>query len=113
VSSLPLSLLSHPSNRCLDITNTIINPFNGDTGSFPEDMYKTCDSSATNNALARITLTDEDIANGWAALQVVGAGGLWELALSIDEHPMYVFAVEGQYVSASNPVHVLNASYYS
>lgn len=44
-----------------------------------------------NNELTQITLTDEEIEAGWAAFQVVNAGGLWELNLSIDEHPMYIY----------------------
>lgn len=82
--------------------------FNGDPSQVPDDMWKDCDSSAVNNELARITLTDDDMKRGWAALQFVNAGGLWEEAFSVDEHPMYVFAVEGQYISTTAPVQIVS-----
>lgn len=78
-----------------------------------------------NSELAKITLTDEEVQAGWAAFQVVNAGGLWELNMSIDEHPMYIYgeqfhqsnldyvtkwsntAVEGTYIQVGKPVDII------
>jgi hypothetical protein len=44
-----------------------------------------------NHDLTKITISDKEIKAGWAAVQIVNAGGLWEVNFSIDEHPMYVY----------------------
>ncbi|KAL1727350.1 Cupredoxin [Schizophyllum commune] len=84
---------------CLPLSNEIANPFNGKNEDIPEDMWKTCNATSADRPLYTLEVDPEE--NGWASFAIVNVGGLWELKFSIDEHPLYVYAVDGQYVDAT------------
>ncbi|KIY68202.1 multicopper oxidase [Cylindrobasidium torrendii FP15055 ss-10] len=96
---------------CLPISSPILNPevdgfgLQSNASAVPLDSYETCDN---NSVGAPLYTVEVDAVNGWAILAFVNAGGLWEQRVSIDEHPMYVFDVEGEYVNVSEPVEVIS-----
>ncbi|KAF8910322.1 multicopper oxidase-domain-containing protein [Mucidula mucida] len=96
---------------CLPITSPIINPpsegfgVQSDVSVIPDDLWKTCSTAGVDNPL--YTVTVDNAATSWAVFSFINAGGLWEQLVSIDEHPMYVFEVEGEYVNVSEPVSVI------
>ncbi|KIY64641.1 multicopper oxidase [Cylindrobasidium torrendii FP15055 ss-10] len=66
----------------------------------PLEIYE-CDTNAVNSPLYTIEVNKED---GWAVLDFVNAGGLWQLQVSVDEHPLWIFAVDSEYVDVTEPV---------
>ncbi|TRM69923.1 Cupredoxin [Schizophyllum amplum] len=91
---------------CLQLTNPIANPFDGNISAMPEDMWKMCDATGVDNPLYTLEV---NASNGsWASVGIVNTGGLWELAFSIDEHPLYVYAIDGQYVNTTKAFNILS-----
>ncbi|KIY65195.1 multicopper oxidase [Cylindrobasidium torrendii FP15055 ss-10] len=66
----------------------------------PLEIYE-CDTSAVNSPLYSIEVNKTD---GWAVFDFVNAGGLWQLTVSVDEHPMWISAIDGEYVNVTEPV---------
>ncbi|KAI5370376.1 Putative multicopper oxidase, type 1, multicopper oxidase, copper-binding, cupredoxin [Septoria linicola] len=73
--------------------------FNGDFDlhleNVPELAYEKCVGG--RSAKGNYTI-DVDSRLGWAALTFINPGGLYPLQLSIDNHEMHIYAVDGQYV---------------
>lgn len=61
----------------------------------PERAYYAC--NATENPKGNFTFS-VDSSVGWAALTLVNPGGLYPLQVSIDNHELYVYAIDGHYV---------------
>ncbi|KAG7443568.1 uncharacterized protein BT62DRAFT_1033638 [Guyanagaster necrorhizus] len=93
---------------CLYINNSIINPqgegFSAESNValLPDELWLTCASEGVDNPL--YILNVDNTKTSWVMLNLVNSGGLWEEVFSIDEHPMYVVAVEGEYVNTTTPV---------
>ncbi|KIY43564.1 hypothetical protein FISHEDRAFT_52806 [Fistulina hepatica ATCC 64428] len=97
------------SKGCLYLSNSIVNPtaFDANVSAVPKDMWLDCETSGmSNNTLHTFTVDSSE--SQWASFSIVNAGGLWELKFSIDEHPMYVYAVEGEYVNVTEPVDIIS-----
>ncbi|KAL1738426.1 multicopper oxidase-domain-containing protein, partial [Schizophyllum fasciatum] len=97
---------------CLAVTNPIVNPkakgFAQDANMsvIPEDTWNTCNSTGVDNGLYTLEV---DSSNGtWASFGVVNTGGLWEMKFSIDEHPLYVYAIDGTYVNTTRPFDIIS-----
>ncbi|KAL1748820.1 Cupredoxin [Schizophyllum fasciatum] len=84
---------------CLPLTDPIVNEFNGTIDGVPKEMWKTCNATGADRPLYTLDVNPQD--GGWASIAVVNVGGLWELKFSIDEHPFYVYAVDGQDVQTT------------
>ncbi|KAM3419072.1 hypothetical protein BST61_g5027 [Cercospora zeina] len=73
--------------------------FNGDfelhLENVPEAAYNKCKGGQSSKGNYTI---DVDSSLGWTALTFVNPGGLYPLQLSIDNHKLWVYAVDGQYV---------------
>ncbi|KAI5829857.1 hypothetical protein K523DRAFT_352145 [Schizophyllum commune Tattone D] len=92
---------------CLAVTNPIVNPpskgfaQDADMSAIPEDTWNTCNATSADRQLYTLEV---DPTNGtWASFGIVNIGGLWEMKFSIDEHPLYVYAIDGQYVNTTRP----------
>ncbi|KAK0467199.1 Cupredoxin [Desarmillaria tabescens] len=93
---------------CLYLNNSITNPpaegfaFEANAALVPDELWLTCASEGVDNPL--YTLNVDNHNTSWVMLNLVNNGGLWEEVFSIDEHPMYIIAVEGEYVNTTTPV---------
>ncbi|KAI0768684.1 Cupredoxin [Trametes elegans] len=98
---------------CLPIDSPIINPegkgFRDDANisAVPEETWKTCNPTGADREL--YTVEVDPSSNGtWASFGIVNTGGLWEINFSIDEHPFYVYAIDGQYVNTTKPFNIIS-----
>lgn len=68
-------------------------PFPHNFSAIPPGMFSGCES--TKGSTEVLTVDPHD---GYASWDLIGAASLLTMAFSIDEHPMYVYAVDGRYV---------------
>lgn len=61
----------------------------------PLEAYRTCVGGTGEGANYTV---DVDSRDGWAALTFVNAGGLYPIKITVDNHPMHVYAVDGHYI---------------
>ena len=94
-------ILSHTSEK--EITDKgCVPPLQLFQGNFPlrldtlpPEAFRKCVPGVGGGANHTITVHSGD---GWAALTFINPGGLYPLKVTIDNHPMHVYAVDGQYV---------------
>lgn len=80
----------------------------------PADIFENC--QPTNGERAVIQVTQDPAGGGnWRAFDLIGAFGLLTGIVSIDEHPMYVYAVDGGYIQPQlvQAISVANGDRYS
>lgn len=80
----------------------------------PPDIFDNC--KPTNGELAVIQVTQDPAGGGnWRAFDFIGTFGLLTGVVSIDEHPMYVYAVDGGYIQPQlvQAISVSNGDRYS
>lgn len=97
---------------CLAVTSPIVNPEgegfseDADMSLIPDDTWDTCNATGADRSLYTLEV---DPCNGtWASFGIVNTGGLWELKFSIDEHPLYVYAIDGHYVNTTQPFDIIS-----
>lgn len=61
----------------------------------PPEAVRQCVGGLNSNGNLTITV---DSSAGWAALTFINVGGLYPLQISIDNHELHVFAVDGHYI---------------
>ncbi|KAF4440591.1 multicopper oxidase [Fusarium austroafricanum] len=83
---------------CVPPIQALQGDFDVDLDKLPPQAVRECVGG--RNPSGNFTVGVESKA-GWAALTVVNVGGLYPLQVSIDNHDMHVYAVDGQYI---NPV---------
>ncbi|PBK99629.1 hypothetical protein ARMGADRAFT_1125788 [Armillaria gallica] len=97
---------------CFYLNNSITNPqeegFSPESNPalIPEELYLTCSPEGVDNPL--YTLNVDTRNTSWVMLNLVNNGGLWEEVFSIDEHELYIVAVEGEYVNTTTPVEAVS-----
>lgn len=69
--------------------------FDVDLPKLPFNSVRGCSASPNGNANYTFNV---DYETRWAALTFINVGGLYPLQISIDNHDLHVFAVDGQYV---------------
>lgn len=85
---------------CIPPIQALQGNFDVDVGKLPLDSVREC--ARVRNAKGNYTFNvDEKL--GWAALTFINAGGLYPLQISIDNHKLYVYAVDGQYTFTPQP----------
>ncbi|KAL8334395.1 hypothetical protein RB598_008915 [Gaeumannomyces tritici] len=80
----------------------------------PADIFDNC--KPTNGELAVIQVTRDPTGGGnWRAFDLIGTFGLLTGIVSIDEHPMYVYAVDGGHIQPQlvQAISVANGDHYS
>lgn len=78
--------------------------------SLPREKVVGC--NATNSPEAEFEVNP---AGGWASFNFINAGGTLGPVVSIDEHPMWIYAVDGRYISPIevDGITILNGERYS
>ncbi|KIY71220.1 multicopper oxidase [Cylindrobasidium torrendii FP15055 ss-10] len=102
-SANPAPANNFSSQGCLWPDNPILSPPAGEQANLaavPMDIFE-CDTTATDSPLHTVEVNQED---GWAVLDFVNSGGLWQLQVSVDEHPLWIITVDGDYVNVTEPV---------
>ncbi|KAK4700301.1 hypothetical protein P7C70_g5947, partial [Phenoliferia sp. Uapishka_3] len=93
-----LGLNPKPSPRtkadCASPFNPVYQPYNGST---PSKVLSTAWYDCTNTTTP-LEVVDVDPAFGWASINLVNGGANYETIVSIDEHPMWVYAADGSYI---------------
>jgi FtsP/CotA-like multicopper oxidase with cupredoxin domain len=76
----------------------------------PGDLNSGCKPS--NGSMSGFTVNPE---LKWASFNFISAAGLKSLAVSIDEHPMYVYEVDGRYIEPqlAHEIPIYNGERYS
>lgn len=59
----------------------------------PPGAFSGCNATNSPNATIKV---DSD--NGWASLNMISTASLQEMVVSIDEHPMWVYEIDGRYI---------------
>jgi FtsP/CotA-like multicopper oxidase with cupredoxin domain len=67
-------------------------------GVIPADVFDTCTSTTGSQEVIKVTKSTCDDEK-WLALDVIGTFGLLTAVVSIDELPMWVYAVDGEYIT--------------
>ncbi|GAD99533.1 laccase-1 [Paecilomyces variotii No. 5] len=79
---------------CIPPTVSVIQgPFPHNFSAIPSGLYSGCES--TEGSTEVLTVDPHD---GYASWDLIGAANQLHMAFSIDEHPMYVYAVDGRYI---------------
>ncbi|GKT47435.1 laccase abr2 [Colletotrichum spaethianum] len=80
---------------CVPPIQALQGDFDVNIGELPTDAIRKCVGGW--NPRGNFTFT-VDSRNGWAALTFINVGGLYPLQVSIDNHDLHVYAVDGQYI---------------
>lgn len=77
----------------------------------PADAFDSCESTTGSTEVIKIEQSGET----WLALDIIGAYGLHTVAFSIDEHELWVYAVDGDYIEPQrvDAIRVANGDRYS
>jgi len=102
------SKYSSSDHSCLSVDNPVINGYldESNPGLVPEELYRTCSDQGVDNPLHTVRIDNSQ--TRWAMFNFVNSGGLWGEKVSIDEHPMWIVAVEGEYVDVTEPVNAVS-----
>ncbi|KAM3073541.1 hypothetical protein ACMFMG_004565 [Clarireedia jacksonii] len=82
----------------------------------PQEIFDVCTPTQGSQTVIEIEKDDCDDKNGtWAAFDVVGAYTSLTTAFSIDELPLWVYAVDGEYITPQlvNAISITNGDRYS
>ncbi|KUJ08107.1 laccase TilA [Mollisia scopiformis] len=79
---------------CLPLTNNLAQTsYPHNLSAVPPGVFSGC--NATTSAGATIEV---DPHNGWVSLNFISTASIQEMVVSIDDHPMWLYAVDGRYV---------------
>ena len=59
----------------------------------PEEIFNTCTPTKGSREVVKVPTGAK-----WMALDFISAAGIGTFAVSIDEHPMWIYAVDGAYI---------------
>lgn len=80
--------------RCLPATNVISEgDFPHNYSAVPDTLFSGCQPSQGPTEVFQV-----DPSTGYVSWDLISAAGLAEFGFSIDQHPMYVYAVDGRYI---------------
>jgi hypothetical protein len=92
---LPLLMGANLTDKgCLPVTNLLAQTTEPhDFSAVPQGLFSGCE--ATDSTLATITTAPHA---GWKSIHFISTASLQEMVLSIDDHPMWLYSVDGHYV---------------
>jgi len=96
---------------CIPADNPVaLAGFPGNTSGLPPRAYDTC--LASNG---QVEIIEVDKSDGWASISIIGATGICALEISIDDHPMWIYEVDGRHINPvlTDAVTVFNGNRYS
>ncbi|KAL9620216.1 MAG: hypothetical protein Q9160_005225 [Pyrenula sp. 1 TL-2023] len=81
-----------------------------DFSKLPPDVFGNCKPTKGSQTTVQV-----DQANGWASLNFISSAGLETLTVSIDKHPLWIYAVDGHYIQPQrvDAVQIFNGNRYS
>lgn len=79
--------------RCLPPTPGVVGPYPYDLSKIPKGFYEGCTPSEGPTEVFKVNSSSR-----YASFDFISMAGSTSLVFSIDEHPMYVYAVDGRYV---------------
>ncbi|KJZ73746.1 hypothetical protein HIM_06864 [Hirsutella minnesotensis 3608] len=81
----------------------------------PPDVFDVCTPTQGSNAVVQVHRDEHDDSGTWVALEIVGAYSTLTTAFSIDRLPMWVYAVDGEYIEPQhvNAISITNGDRYS
>ncbi|PGH10994.1 hypothetical protein AJ79_05145 [Helicocarpus griseus UAMH5409] len=77
---------------------TVVGDFPIKPEKVPEDVYYNCKPSGGQHEVITV-----EPADGWASFDFISSASIASFMLSIDEHKMWIYAVDGHYI---DPIHV-------
>ena len=105
-NEIPSSMLIAVNYRCLpNIYETQGNFPPTYPNKIPSGLNSGCTPSAGMHEIIEV-----DSPNGWVSLKFISAASLKALMFSIDEHPMWIYEVDGNYIE---PMHVESAAIFN
>ncbi|OJJ74240.1 hypothetical protein ASPBRDRAFT_171198 [Aspergillus brasiliensis CBS 101740] len=78
---------------CLPPTPGVVGPYSYDLSKVPKGFYEGCTPSEGPTEILKVNASSR-----YASFDFISMAGSSSLVFSIDEHPMYVYAVDGRYV---------------
>lgn len=80
--------------------------------SLPQEAFRKCVPGVGGNANFTVQVHSSE---RWAALTFINPGGLYPLKVTIDNHPLHIYAVDGQYIypQTVDQILVTNGERYS
>lgn len=79
---------------CLPLTNPAAQTsYPHNLGDVPFGVFEGCDATNPNPYIFNV-----DASQGWVSLNIISAASLQEMVVSIDEHPMWVYAIDGRFI---------------
>ncbi|KAI2894182.1 hypothetical protein CBS11852_5040 [Aspergillus niger] len=78
---------------CLPPTPGVVGPYPYDLSKVPKGFYEGCTPSEGPTEVFKV-----NVSSRYASFDLISMAGSTSLVFSIDEHPMYVYAVDGRYV---------------
>lgn len=96
------------------IANVLAADFPTNISSVPRDIFEVCTPTEAAQELIKIP-TSLLSAQSWVAIDVIGTFGLVTGSFSIDEHAMWVYAVDGTYIEPQlvEAITITNGDRYS
>ncbi|KAM5446184.1 hypothetical protein McanCB49686_008082 [Microsporum canis] len=81
----------------------------------PPKIFDVCSPTQGSNAIIQVQEDESDRNGTWVALNVIGAYSTVTTTFSIDELPMWIYAVDGEYIEPQkvNAISVTNGDRYS
>ena len=90
--------------------NTLLGDFPHNFSKLPPTVFDVCVPSK-----GPIEVINVDPADGWISINIINAGTVSSLGVSIDEHPMWIYAADGRHIQPVlvDVVHVPNGNRFS
>lgn len=107
---------THP-HRCLPasvIANVQAKGKQTNLSAIPPEIFDVCTATDAPREVIEVNMS-ADANETWVALDLIGAFGLITGVFSIDEHPMHIYAVDGDYIEPQEveAVEIANGDRYS
>jgi FtsP/CotA-like multicopper oxidase with cupredoxin domain len=92
---LPLLLGMNLSDKgCLPLMNPIVQTsYPHNFGAVPFGMFEGCNATDPNPYVFNV-----DANGGWVSLNMISTASIQEMIVSIDEHPMWIYEVDGTFI---------------
>jgi hypothetical protein len=92
---LPLLVGQNLTDKgCLAVTNPLAQTsFPHDFGAVPYGLFEGCNATDPNPYVFNV-----DPWQGWVSLNLISTASIQEMVVSIDEHPMWAYAIDGRFI---------------
>jgi FtsP/CotA-like multicopper oxidase with cupredoxin domain len=84
--------------------------FQSNLSALPARAYDECLADGS-----QIEIIEVDQANGWASINIISAAGISNAEISIDDHPMWIYEVDGRHIQpvVTDAISVFNGARYA